>query len=97
MPESATAQIHAGENSDAAHNARVTPVYLTAGFEFGSFAEAGDRFAGEEPGYVYTRAGNPSTAALERRVAALENATALRAIGVRESARWMGGGGWSPE
>ena len=86
MPEFATAQVHAGENSDAAHNARVTPIYLTAGFEFDSFAEAGDRFAGEEPGYVYTRAGNPTTAALERRVAALENGREAIAVGSGQAA-----------
>ena len=32
MPEFSTAQVHAGESRDAAHGARVTPIYLTAGF-----------------------------------------------------------------
>ncbi|MFP3513351.1 PLP-dependent transferase, partial [Peribacillus sp. SIMBA_075] len=67
MPEFTTAQVHAGESRDAAHGARVTPIYLTAGFEFDSFAQAAGRFGGEEAGYTYSRSGNPTTAALERR------------------------------
>jgi O-acetylhomoserine (thiol)-lyase len=86
MPQFATEQVHAGESSDAAHRARITPIYLTAGFEFSSFAEAGDRFAGEESGYVYTRAGNPTTTSLERRVAALENGREAIAVGSGQAA-----------
>ena len=68
----ATQQVHAGEHADAAFGARITPIYLSAGFRFDDFAHARDRFAGDDDGYVYTRAGNPSNAALERRLAAIE-------------------------
>ena len=68
----ATEQVHAGEHADAAFGARITPSYLSAGFRFGDFAQARDRFSGEDDGFVYTRAGNPSNAALERRLAAIE-------------------------
>ncbi|QEO13869.1 O-acetylhomoserine aminocarboxypropyltransferase/cysteine synthase [Agromyces intestinalis] len=68
----ATRQVHAGESDDAAFGARITPIYLSAGFRFDDFAEARDRFAGEAEGYVYTRSGNPTNAALERRIAGLE-------------------------
>ena len=86
MPEFSTAQVHAGEARDAAHGARVTPIYLTAGFEFDSFAQAGDRFVGEEGGYTYSRSGNPTTAALERRVAALEGGREAIAVGSGQAA-----------
>ncbi|MGO4533813.1 O-acetylhomoserine aminocarboxypropyltransferase/cysteine synthase family protein [Leifsonia sp. 2MCAF36] len=86
MPEFSTAQVHAGESRDAAHGARVTPIYLTAGFEFDSFAQAEGRFGGEEPGYTYSRSGNPTTAALERRVAALEHGREAIAVGSGQAA-----------
>lgn len=86
MPEFSTAQVHAGEARDAAHGARVTPIYLTAGFEFDSFAQAEGRFGGEEPGYTYSRSGNPTTAALERRVAALEGGREAIAVGSGQAA-----------
>lgn len=68
----ATRQVHGGELADRAFGARITPIYLSAGFRFDDFAQARDRFAGDEDGYVYTRAGNPTNAALERRLAELE-------------------------
>ncbi|WP_020075985.1 O-acetylhomoserine aminocarboxypropyltransferase/cysteine synthase family protein [Cryocola sp. 340MFSha3.1] len=86
MSEFSTAQVHAGETRDAAHGARVTPIYLTAGFEFDSFAQAEGRFGGDEPGYTYSRSGNPTTAALERRVAALEHGREAIAVGSGQAA-----------
>ncbi|WP_431219800.1 O-acetylhomoserine aminocarboxypropyltransferase/cysteine synthase family protein [Leifsonia xyli] len=86
MPEFTTAQVHAGESRDAAHGARVTPIYLTAGFEFDSFAQAEGRFGGDEAGYTYSRSGNPTTAALERRVAALEGGREAIAVGSGQAA-----------
>ncbi|WP_419702780.1 O-acetylhomoserine aminocarboxypropyltransferase/cysteine synthase family protein [Promicromonospora sp. NFX87] len=50
---------------------RATPVYLTAGFEFEEWEQAGGHF-GAGQGYAYTRTGNPTTTAVERRIAALE-------------------------
>lgn len=86
MPNFSTEQVHAGEAADAAHGARVTPIYLTAGFEFDSFEEAGDRFAGEGGGFTYSRNGNPTTASLERRVAALEGGREAIAVGSGQAA-----------
>ncbi|MGO4594736.1 O-acetylhomoserine aminocarboxypropyltransferase/cysteine synthase family protein [Leifsonia sp. 2TAF2] len=86
MSEFSTAQVHAGEARDAAHGARVTPIYLTAGFEFDSFAQAEGRFGGGEAGYTYSRSGNPTTAALERRVAALEGGREAIAVGSGQAA-----------
>ncbi|MDA8224528.1 MAG: PLP-dependent transferase, partial [Betaproteobacteria bacterium] len=55
-----------GEHSEA--------MFLTSSFVFGSAAEAAARFAGEEPGYIYSRVGNPGVAMFETRLAALEGA-----------------------
>ena len=57
-----------GEHSEA--------VYLTSCFVQFDAASAARRYAGEEPGYTYTRSGNPSVTALEQRLAALEGAEA---------------------
>lgn len=86
MSEFSTAQVHAGETRDAAHGARVTPIYLTAGFEFENFAQAEGRFGGDEPGYTYSRSGNPNTASLERRIAELEGGREAIAVGSGQAA-----------
>lgn len=67
-----TAQVHAGADDDR-YGARVAPIYLSAGFVFDDFEQARERFAGDEPGFTYSRSGNPTTAALERRLAVLES------------------------
>lgn len=66
-----TRAIHAGEAGDPSH-AYLTPIYQTASFRFDSFEESDATFAGERPGYFYTRNGNPTIAALEAKLAALE-------------------------
>ncbi|MHA7984951.1 O-acetylhomoserine aminocarboxypropyltransferase/cysteine synthase family protein [Rathayibacter sp. CAU 1779] len=67
-----TAQVHAGAEPDSAFGSRIPPIYLSAGFVFDDFDQARDRFAGEVDGYTYSRSGNPTTAAVERRLAVLE-------------------------
>ncbi|MWV49813.1 aminotransferase class I/II-fold pyridoxal phosphate-dependent enzyme [Rathayibacter sp. VKM Ac-2803] len=79
-----TRQLHAGAADDALH-ARRTPIYLTAGFSFDSFDEARDRFAGAD-GYTYTRVGNPTTDAVERRIAALEGGREALLVGSGQAA-----------
>jgi O-succinylhomoserine sulfhydrylase len=48
------------------------PLFLTSSFAYGSAAEAAARFAGTEPGYIYSRFSNPTVASFEQRLAALE-------------------------
>jgi len=61
-----------GETSEA--------LYLTQGFVYDSAEAAEARFAGEEPGYVYSRYANPTVTMFEQRLCALEGAEA--AIGM---------------
>lgn len=59
-----TLSIHAGQEPDSATGAVMTPIYQTA-----TYAQQG---VGSHLGYEYSRTGNPTRAALEACVAALE-------------------------
>jgi methionine-gamma-lyase len=74
-----TKLVHAGMAEDA-YGSVVTPVYQVSTFAFRSAQDGADRFAGRSNGYIYTRIGNPTIAALEENIAQLENAAG--AIGV---------------
>ncbi len=50
------------------------PIFATSSFVFTSAREAAARFAGDEPGNIYSRFTNPTVRAFEERVAALEGA-----------------------
>src|SRR5438552_369396 len=50
----------------------VKPVYMSSTFVARTVGEMDRVFGNEEPGYVYTRYGNPTTAEFERTVALLE-------------------------
>ncbi|MFC4656304.1 trans-sulfuration enzyme family protein [Rheinheimera marina] len=69
-----TLSVHAGQRSDPSTGALATPVYFTSTFSYGTAEEGQARFAGQNPGYIYSRFANPTTAALEQKLAALEGA-----------------------
>lgn len=52
------------------------PIYATSSFCFDNAAQAAARFAGTEPGNVYSRFTNPTVRAFEQRLAALEGGEA---------------------
>jgi O-succinylhomoserine sulfhydrylase len=52
------------------------PIFTTSSYVFDSAAHAAARFAGEEPGNVYSRYTNPTVRGFEERLAALEGAEA---------------------
>ena len=52
------------------------PIYLTSSFCFDNAAQAAARFAGTEPGNVYSRFTNPTVRSFEQRLAALEGGDA---------------------
>ena len=68
----ATRAIHAGQRPDPETGARAMPIYATTSFVFEDAAEAADLFALQTFGNIYTRIGNPTTAAFEERMASLE-------------------------
>ena len=71
-----TLAIHAGQIPDAATSARALPIYQTTSFVFDSADHAASLFNLQTFGNVYSRLSNPTVAALEERVAALENGRA---------------------
>ncbi len=59
-----TKSVHTGVAKDSSFNSVITPIYPTSTFYFDSL--------GKNKGYDYTRSGNPTRAALEENLAALE-------------------------
>ena len=74
--QSETLAIHAGQIPDAATGARALPIYQTTSFVFDSAEHAASLFNLQTFGNVYSRLSNPTVAALEERVAALEGGRA---------------------
>ncbi len=75
-PGFATLAIHAGAQPDPTTGARATPIYQTTSYVFEDVDHAASLFGLQSFGNIYTRIGNPTTAVLEQRVAALEGGTA---------------------
>jgi O-acetylhomoserine (thiol)-lyase len=67
-----TIAIHGGYEVDPTTKAVAVPIYQTVAYAFDSADHGAALFNLEVDGYRYTRIGNPTTAVLERRVAALE-------------------------
>jgi O-acetylhomoserine (thiol)-lyase len=68
----ATRAVHAGQRPDPETGARALPIYATTSFVFEDAQNAADLFALQTYGNIYTRIGNPTTAAFEERMASLE-------------------------
>jgi O-acetylhomoserine (thiol)-lyase len=81
-----TEQVHGGFVPDAGYGARIAPIHMSSGFLFEDFDQARDRFAGTDEGYTYTRLGNPTSAAVERRVALLEHGVESILVGSGQAA-----------
>jgi O-acetylhomoserine (thiol)-lyase len=71
-----TLAIHAGQIPDRETGARALPIYQTTSFVFDSAEHAAALFNLQTFGNVYSRLSNPTVAALEERVAALEGGRA---------------------
>ncbi len=67
-----TIAIHSGYQIDPTTKAVAVPIYQTVSYAFDSAEHGAALFNLEAEGFRYTRIGNPTTAVLERRVAALE-------------------------
>ena len=68
--------IHHGYDPAENQGALTPPMHLASTFAFESAEQGGAIFAGEEPGYFYSRIGNPTVDLLEQRLAVLEGAEA---------------------
>ncbi|AXX97660.1 methionine gamma-lyase [Profundibacter amoris] len=72
----ATRAIHFAYNPLDYHGALNPPLFMTSTYAFENARQGGDRFAGEEAGYIYHRVGNPTVSILEKRLAELEGGEA---------------------
>jgi methionine-gamma-lyase len=71
-----TRAIHGGHIGDKQYGSLATPIYQTSTFIFDSAEQGGNRFAGKENGYIYSRLGNPTCTEAEDKLALLEGAEA---------------------
>ena len=69
-----TKAVHAGEKQDPSTGAVVTPIYETSVFAFSNTKELINVMSEKAEGYIYTRYGNPTVRAVERKMAELEGA-----------------------
>lgn len=84
-----TLAIHAGQIPDAVTGARALPIYQTTSYVFDSADHAASLFNLQTFGNVYSRLSNPTVAALEERVAALEGGRAAIAAASGMAAETM--------
>jgi len=70
-----TLALHAGQRPDPTTGARAVPIYQTTSYVFDDTDHAAHLFALQRFGNIYTRIMNPTTAAFEERIAALEGGT----------------------
>ncbi|GAA3328535.1 O-acetylhomoserine aminocarboxypropyltransferase/cysteine synthase family protein [Paeniglutamicibacter sulfureus] len=82
----ATTEIHSGYAPSAPHRPMTVPIYNSAAYQFPDYATAAKLFALREPGYTYSRTGNPTVAVLEERAAALEGGIGAIATATGQSA-----------
>lgn len=75
-----TRAVHAGQHPDPGTGAIATPISQTTAFGYGTLEQGAAIFAGEAPGYRYSRFANPTVAALEAKMADLEGAQAAVAF-----------------
>lgn len=73
--KSSTKNIHVGiHQSDPYFGSVVPPIYPSSSYQFPDAHEGAMRFSGEKKGLIYSRFTNPTVYALEKRMAALEEA-----------------------
>ena len=67
-----TLAIHAGGMEKTVFGEVSVPIFQSSTFAFPTAEEGAARFSGDEPGFIYTRMGNPTIKALEDNITALE-------------------------
>ena len=75
-----TKALHAGYIPDDQTQSRAVPLHRTTSYTFRSAEHAMNLFSLKEPGFIYTRLGNPTQQVLEKRMADLEGGAAALAL-----------------
>jgi len=81
-----TLALHAGHIPDKETNSRAVPIYQTSSYVFNDTEHAADLFALRAFGNIYTRLMNPTTDALEKRLAAIHGAAGAVAVASGQAA-----------
>ncbi len=68
-----TLSLHAGQQPDPQFGARAQAIYFTTSYVFSDTDHAASLFNMERAGHIYSRISNPTNAALEERIAAMED------------------------
>src|SRR3989442_2803784 len=84
--KSETIAIHGGYDVDPTTKSVAVPIYQTVAYAFDSADHGAALFNLEVEGYRYSRISNPTTAGLERRVAALEGGLGALCVGSGQAA-----------
>ena len=84
-----TRALHAGHRPDSDTGARAVPIYQTTSYVFDDTAHAAALFNLQRFGNIYTRIMNPTTAAFEERMAALERGVGALAVGSGQAAQFI--------
>jgi O-acetylhomoserine (thiol)-lyase len=84
-----TRAVHAGAAPEPVTGARNVPIFQTTSYVFDDADHAASLFNLQTFGYVYTRLGNPTVAALEERVGSLEGGRAAVATATGHSAQLL--------
>jgi O-acetylhomoserine (thiol)-lyase len=81
-----TIAVHSGYEVEPTTKAVAVPIYQTVAYAFDSAEHGAALFDLEAEGYRYSRIGNPTTAVLERRVAALERGVEALSVATGQAA-----------
>src|SRR3989440_11031372 len=84
--KSETIAIHAGYEVDPTTKAVAVPIYQSVAYAFDSADHGAALCDLEVEGFRYSRIGNPTTAVLERRVAALEGGVDALSVSTGQAA-----------
>jgi O-acetylhomoserine (thiol)-lyase len=84
-----TLALHAGQRPDAANGSRAMPIHQTTSYVFDDGDHAAALFALQRFGNIYTRIMNPTSAAFEERMAALEGGVGALAVASGHSAQFV--------
>jgi O-acetylhomoserine (thiol)-lyase len=84
-----TLAVHAGQRPDPTTGARAMPLYQTSSYVFEDTDHAAELFALQRFGNIYSRIMNPTSAAFEERIAALEGGVGALAVASGQAAQFI--------
>jgi len=84
-----TKALHAGTQPDPQTGARALPIYQSSAFVFENTEDAGNLFALQKYGNIYSRIGNPTVSAFEEKIAALEGGIGAVATSSGQAAQFL--------